>query len=118
MIPMVSPVSGWVIEKNEALLQNPGLINSSPYGDGWLFKVHPHRMSAQLHNLLTGKAVHQWQDLVQGRLQRFFSGTPALMYHDGGVLVKDIADHCSDDEWNAIAKEFFFVDEPTQEKRQ
>jgi glycine cleavage system H protein len=32
-------VSGIVVEKNEALEKAPSLINSSPYGDGWIFKV-------------------------------------------------------------------------------
>ncbi|GAB5592386.1 glycine cleavage system H-protein subunit [Umbelopsis nana] len=34
-----SPVSGDIIEANEALDQEPGLINSSPEADGWLAKV-------------------------------------------------------------------------------
>ncbi|MFW5749258.1 MAG: glycine cleavage system protein GcvH [Halanaerobium sp.] len=35
------PVSGRVIEVNEALLDNPELINDDPYGEGWLIKVDP-----------------------------------------------------------------------------
>jgi glycine cleavage system H protein len=34
-----SPVSGEVTETNPALEGNPGLINTDPYGAGWLFKV-------------------------------------------------------------------------------
>jgi len=34
-----TPVSGVVTEINEALADNPGVINSSPYADGWLFKL-------------------------------------------------------------------------------
>ena len=34
-----SPVSGEVVEVNEALADNPALINESPYEDGWFFKV-------------------------------------------------------------------------------
>lgn len=34
-----APVAGEVIEKNEALVANPGLINTSPYGDGWICKI-------------------------------------------------------------------------------
>lgn len=34
-----TPVSGVVTEINEALADNPALLNSSPYGDGWLFKL-------------------------------------------------------------------------------
>jgi glycine cleavage system H protein len=34
-----SPVSGEVTETNPALESNPGLVNTDPYGAGWLFKV-------------------------------------------------------------------------------
>ncbi|CAL9088814.1 unnamed protein product [Musa acuminata var. zebrina] len=36
-----SPVSGEVIEINTRLTETPGLINSSPYEDGWMIKVRP-----------------------------------------------------------------------------
>ncbi|XP_012540670.1 glycine cleavage system H protein, mitochondrial [Monomorium pharaonis] len=36
---LTSPVSGKVMEKNEAVENKPGLINKSCYKDGWLFKV-------------------------------------------------------------------------------
>ncbi|WP_375594196.1 glycine cleavage system protein GcvH [Algihabitans albus] len=32
-------VSGEVIEVNEALTDEPGLVNSAPEGDGWFFKL-------------------------------------------------------------------------------
>jgi glycine cleavage system H protein len=34
-----SPVSGKVVEINEALLDSPELINSDPYGEGWMIAV-------------------------------------------------------------------------------
>tara|TARA_B100001079_G_scaffold121733_1_gene104499 strand:- start:980 stop:1363 length:384 start_codon:yes stop_codon:yes gene_type:complete len=34
-----APVSGQVIETNDALDTEPGTVNEDPYGDGWFFKV-------------------------------------------------------------------------------
>lgn len=34
-----SPVSGEVIEGNDALAEDPSLVNSDPEGDGWFFKL-------------------------------------------------------------------------------
>ena len=34
-----TPLSGEVIEVNEALDDNPELVNTSPYEDGWFFKL-------------------------------------------------------------------------------
>ena len=34
--PVISPVSGTVLEVNEALADSPEIINEDPYGNGWL----------------------------------------------------------------------------------
>ncbi len=34
-----APVAGEVLAVNEALESSPELINSDPYGDGWIFRV-------------------------------------------------------------------------------
>ena len=36
---VVAPLSGEVIEVNEALSQSPETVNEDPYGEGWLVKV-------------------------------------------------------------------------------
>lgn len=33
------PATGTVVEVNENVVNDPGLVNASPYSDGWLFKV-------------------------------------------------------------------------------
>lgn len=35
------PVAGEVLEQNEALADQPELVNSDPYGEGWLIKIKP-----------------------------------------------------------------------------
>lgn len=54
------PVSGEVIEFNEALTDSPDLVNSDPYGEGWMIKV---KMSdtSQLDALMSPEA---YADLV------------------------------------------------------
>jgi glycine cleavage system H protein len=34
-----APVKGTVVEANEALTQNPALVNTDPFGEGWLFAL-------------------------------------------------------------------------------
>ena len=36
---MYAPVAGSVAAVNEALADNPGLINEDPYGEGWLIEL-------------------------------------------------------------------------------
>lgn len=48
---LYSPVTGEVIERNQAVIDEPELVNRAPYGEGWLIKV---RLTdpAELENLL------------------------------------------------------------------
>ena len=50
-----SPLSGEIVSVNEALNDNPELINSSPYDDGWFFKIKPQN-NDELEDLLDAEA--------------------------------------------------------------
>lgn len=50
-----SPVSGEVSEVNPALEAEPSLVNTDPYGEGWLFKLTPSD-TAQIELLLDARA--------------------------------------------------------------
>jgi len=39
-----TPVSGQIVEINDKLEDKPGLVNSSCYGEGWLFKIQLSKM--------------------------------------------------------------------------
>lgn len=47
-----APVSGKVIGINEELANNPGLVNSDPYGAGWLVKIKLNKLE-ELDKLLS-----------------------------------------------------------------
>ncbi len=36
-----SPIGGEVVARNERLLDEPGLLNSDPFGEGWFVKIKP-----------------------------------------------------------------------------
>lgn len=49
------PVNGEVLEQNEALADQPELVNQDPYGEGWLIKIKP-AADADFDSLLTADA--------------------------------------------------------------
>ncbi|MDA2918617.1 glycine cleavage system protein GcvH [Desulfobacterota bacterium AH_259_B03_O07] len=51
---LYAPVSGEVVEINEALLDSPETINEDPYGGGWMIKVSIHH-SDEIGKLMTNK---------------------------------------------------------------
>ncbi len=46
-----APIAGEVVEVNDAVEADPSLVNSDPYGSGWIFKVKI-KDAAQLDTLL------------------------------------------------------------------
>ncbi|MFN4263824.1 MAG: glycine cleavage system protein H [Thioalkalivibrionaceae bacterium] len=52
--PAKTPVTGEVIETNDAVAAKPGLINEDPYGQGWLVKMKPSDWDAESGSLKTG----------------------------------------------------------------
>ena len=36
-----APVSGKIVAVNEALSGNPGLVNTDPFTEGWIFQIEP-----------------------------------------------------------------------------
>ena len=49
------PVAGEVLEQNEALEEQPELVNKDPYGEGWLIKIKP-AADADIDSLLDAEA--------------------------------------------------------------
>ena len=56
---MYCPLAGTVSEANPALGDQPELINSSPYGDGWILRLEPESAS-DLEDLLDAEAYQQF----------------------------------------------------------
>lgn len=57
-----APISGEVVEVNESLEDDPGLVNSDPYGDGWLFRMEPSDAS-ELDGLMDAE---EYSDSIDG----------------------------------------------------
>ena len=49
------PVTGEILEQNEALADQPELVNQDPYGEGWLIKITP-AADADFDSLLDAEA--------------------------------------------------------------
>ncbi|BDG45915.1 MULTISPECIES: glycine cleavage system protein GcvH [Parageobacillus] len=58
---LYAPISGKVVEVNEALNDNPEYVNESPYEKAWMIVVEPSDMS-EIDNLLTAE---QYEAMVK-----------------------------------------------------
>ena len=56
---LYAPISGEIIEINEALLESPEIINEDPYGSGWIVRVKPYDAS-ELDTLLNSDSYSEF----------------------------------------------------------
>jgi len=56
---LFAPVSGTVVEANDAVASSPELVNSDPFGEGWLVRIEfaelPSMLSLDEYTKLTGE---------------------------------------------------------------
>jgi glycine cleavage system H protein len=56
----VAPVSGEITAINEELEEDTSLINTDPYGKGWILVIEAGDLESELANLVHGAAVAPW----------------------------------------------------------
>lgn len=54
--PVPAPVSGEIVEVNEAARKNPKILNLDPYGEGWIVRLKPTDWEGDKAALATGPA--------------------------------------------------------------
>jgi glycine cleavage system H lipoate-binding protein len=107
-VDMVSPIEGTVSNINQALVDDPKLALSDPYGEGWLVTVQAPDAKTSFRNLIGGALARWWTEESASRLQRRMPMALAgALAQDGGVAVNDLSAQIPDQEWLPLAKEFF-----------
>ncbi|MFX0164599.1 MAG: glycine cleavage system protein GcvH [Candidatus Hodarchaeota archaeon] len=62
---LIMPLSGEIIEINEKLAESPELVNSSPFGDGWMIKIKISH-ATEIDELIS---VERYKELVKSEEQ-------------------------------------------------
>ena len=65
-IELLSPLSGTLQEANNNLSVKPELVNSDPYGDGWIVVISPLNLEGDRSSLLSAE---EYYTLMLGKLQ-------------------------------------------------
>ncbi len=66
---LFAPISGIVVEKNDAVLQNPLLVNEDPYVRGWLIKIEPANWAEESGAMVSGDALPEWMESESERFE-------------------------------------------------
>ena len=67
---LIAPVSGTIVARNDATVSNPGLVNQSPYVDGWMVVIKPSDWDNESAKLISGDGLPAW---VESEVKRYRS---------------------------------------------
>jgi len=57
---IVSPVGGTIVARNEAVLEDPQIVNRDPYAGGWLVEIEPSDWQRDAEQLICGDGIGPW----------------------------------------------------------
>lgn len=104
-----APISGTVTSTNSRLLEQPELISTSPYVQGWAVQLQPTDLAADRAHLRHGEELDRW---FRGEIDNLLAcatstvgGDPTL--NDGGTIVEAFHNEVSDSTWERIRCLFF-----------
>jgi glycine cleavage system H protein len=66
----IAPVGGVIVARNDMTVTNPGLVNQSPYVDGWIVVLKPSDWENESAQLVSGEALPTW---VEAEIKRYRS---------------------------------------------
>jgi glycine cleavage system H lipoate-binding protein len=107
-VPMLSPVDGTVVALNAAARDRPETLED-PYGAGWLFKVKPSRLAANLRQLLADAPARRFLEDAGEAIALRMSPQLATVLQDGGTPIHGIARALAGDGWDELARQHFLA---------
>jgi glycine cleavage system H protein len=112
---LLSPVSGYVVETNPAVVNNPDLPRQSPYADGWLYTMMPTEAEADMPHLMVSRQAEGWVRRETERMREFFE---ELFLHGAWVsgdgappTLEGILELLNKDSWVQFKNQFIYQQE-------
>ena len=115
LLKVYSPVSGEVLETNSGLNEDPGIINSDPYDNGWIYRVKPSDWMNETRSCFLADKATEWsknellrfKDFLSGGAMRKFSSEPSMvLLQDGGEIQENVLSDLPAEVWDDFQKEF------------
>ena len=106
-LELVSPVTGVLVDVNRRLANHPDNVNASPYGRGWIARIAPAQLKAELRSMLRGAGADRWREQVRAQFAEWFAPQLGPVLQDGGQWVADLGARLDDREWEELRRRLF-----------
>ncbi|BBO82208.1 hypothetical protein DSCO28_27740 [Desulfosarcina ovata subsp. sediminis] len=101
-----APIDGVIMEVNIRVMENPGLANREPYGDGWLFLVRTPDVKKAAKRLMDDEASLNWINNEVSILEEMVTDVAGPLAADGGTFGPDIYGNLPGLDWHQLARTF------------
>jgi len=117
-LKLYSPISGLVVETNEMLSENPGIINNDPYHKGWLYQIKPSDWIKETSSCMLAEKAREWSDrelvrfkdfLSMGAMRKYASEPSMVMLQDGGEIRDNVLSELPEEIWHDFQEAFLDV---------
>lgn len=107
-----APIDCEILSVNDALSNNPALLEEGLFSDGWAYMIRPAR-NTDMKNLLLGNESRAWIRTEYQRLKDLLAGgagvaRPAFL-QEGGPPIAGVLNTMDEDVWRALDDEFLKV---------
>jgi len=111
-----SPVSGKIKELNTKLASDSSLINSSPFSDGWIYRIEPVSWMKEISFFIMGDGYRVWLKNEFTRFKEFLNTTTVKadrsnipVLQDGGELKDGVLENLGPEVWEEFQVNFINV---------
>jgi len=111
---ILSPVSGIIQSHNRELEMKPGLLNLSPFSDGWVYEIEPANWLKEIGAYVMGEKYREWIRAEFSRLKDFLSsglkpvdipGKESVL-QDGGAVRDGVMELYGPEAWEEFQSQF------------
>jgi len=107
-VDLPSPIEGVLTVVNQAVLEDPVMATTDPYGEGWVAVIRSSSFGTDQRNLMQGPVVAPWLRNNMLQLGEMCS-QPAALAQDGGPPLPGLLNRVSPELRNKVIKEFFLT---------
>jgi glycine cleavage system H lipoate-binding protein/ABC-type phosphate transport system substrate-binding protein len=113
-LSLYAPVSGTIKSQNDNLNRNSSLINTSPFKDGWIYRIEPKNWLREIQLMLMGENYRNWLRHEFTRLRYFFETSMKshstvydhVILQDGGELRDNVLADMEPEVWEEFQSSF------------
>jgi glycine cleavage system H lipoate-binding protein/ABC-type phosphate transport system substrate-binding protein len=116
-LSLYSPVSGIIKQQNEMLKEDASIINSSPYSDGWIYRIEPSNWFVEVKFMDMADKYKKWINTEFSRMKDFLAATlkpDSLEYshvvlQDGGIVKEGVLADFGPEVWDDFQTNFLEI---------